>query len=453
MEKDYQGGFIFLFDKNNATLIKQSKLMTEDFLHYLWRYQKFNKPITQLATGESLQINQPGYHNHQAGPDFSDARIIIDGQQWAGQVEIHLKSSDWYRHGHQQDLAYDAVILHVVYEHDREVHRSDGSAIPTLSIQGCFDENLYWRYEQLIQNENFIPCEKQLSEVDTFLTEAMLERSIIERMEHKTHDLSQLLEHNKGDWRRTFYQWCWRSFGLTVNAAPMLQLARMVEETTLARHRENEQAVDALFLGSSGLLLASEPQEEYENILRREYQFLKRKYNLRDMQPSVWKYARLRPPGFPDIRIVQAACLFRQEPELFSKVLEGASAKDLETITELHLHPYWQQHYRLGKVSKPHRAAPGRDFWQRWIANAVVPFLFLYGSQKGLEPMRQKALQWLQALPFEKNKITLNFKQLGILPSLDGYYSQSVLHLYKEYCLKKGCLKCLIGNQLLKKMP
>lgn len=425
--------------------------MTEDFLHYIWRYQKLYTSKLHTTKGEDLQIVNPGFLNQDAGPDFDNARIYINGQQWAGKVEIHMRSSDWYRHGHQHDAAYNGVILHVVYEHDKPVYRQNEELIPTLTLKGIIDENLYWRYEQLIQNQNFIPCENQLGSVDSFMWSTMLERVLVERLEQKSESLEKIVLRNRGNWNRSFFDWVCRSFGLPVNAAPMLQLARMIDENWIDKHRNNPLQIEALFLGVSGLLEGEMPHD-YGKTLKKEFEFLKSKYHLRVMPAEVWKYARLRPPSFPDLRIAQCSRFLATHANIFATVLQLNTVKEIKTLFTFSMPDFWQNHYKLIKKSATHNALPGKNFQERFIINALVPFLFLYGRQKGHDEMAQKAFLLLEQLPFENNKVTLGFKQRGVTAGNTAQASQALLQLKKQYCDAKACLRCSIGNHLLKQI-
>lgn len=425
--------------------------MTEDFLHYIWRYQKLRTTRLETTGGQEIQIANPGFLNQDSGPDFDNARIYLSTQQWAGKIEIHMRSSDWYRHGHQHDAAYNGVILHVVYEHDKPVYRQNAELIPTLELRGIIDENLYWRYEQLIQNQNFIPCENQVDQVDSFRWSTMLERTLVERLEQKSEVLAKIVERNKGNWNRSFFDWVCRSFGLPVNAAPMLQLARMMNENWIDKHRHNPQQLEALFLGVAGLLPA-QMHHEYGQALKSEFRFLKAKYNLRIMPSEVWKYARLRPPSFPDLRIAQCSRFLAAHAGLFSTILETSDVRGLKALFTFEMSPFWQKHYKLIKQGAAHNPLPGKDFQERFIINALVPFLFLYGRQKGLDQHVQHAFLLLEQLPFENNKVTLDFKQMGIPVGIAAHQSQALLQLKKQYCDTKACLRCTIGNYLLKQM-
>jgi len=420
--------------------------MTEDFLHYLWKFQLFDKRNLQTSSGEPLQIVHPGYHNHNAGPDFSEARVHIGEQQWAGNLEIHIHSSDWLKHGHQHDQAYENVILHVVYQHDEEIQDKNGQTIPVLQLKGLFDEYQYWRYEQLMQAGDEIPCASQFKQVDDFLKESMLERTLIERLELKSEEIVKLWEQNQKDWNETFYQWMARGFGLKVNAQPMLMLGSWLPQKVLAHHKDSLFQLEALLFGVSGLL---QDQDDYAEELKKEFNFLAKKYQLESMDPVIWKYARLRPAGFPDVRIGQFAALIHRSENLFSKILGVGSVKILRQLVSDSPSVYWREHYRFGKLHKRSKAGMGQAFQNTLVINVIVPFLFIYGKVKNESFYQQRAFDLLDQLPAEDNKVVRIYSELGA-EATTAFSSQALLQLHKFYCSRKKCLNCRIGIQLLK---
>lgn len=422
--------------------------MTEEFLHYLWKFRLIDPKDLRTAEGELLQIVHPGHHNHNAGPDFSNARIQIGQQLWAGNLEIHVQSSDWLKHGHQNDEAYDNVILHVVYEHDKDLPDKSGNKLPVLELKGRFDEYRYWKYEQLVQTKDIIPCAGQLPAVDNMVKESMLERVLVERLEAKAALVLELWQQNNKDWNETFYQWMARGFGLKVNAEPMLMLARNLPQSILARHKDNLFQLEALLFGVSGLL--NESEDDYARELTREWKHLSQRHGLEALEASMWKYSRLRPPSFPDVRIGQFAALIHRSENLFSRVLGTGSLQVLKQLLSDSPSVYWREHYRLGVPHKRTKAGMGEAFQQILIINVVVPFLFIYGKLKDESFYRQRALDLLDQLPAEDNKIIRNFKSLKISVN-SAFASQAVLQLNNEYCSLKKCLNCSIGIHLLKK--
>lgn len=422
--------------------------MTEEFLHYLWKFQHFSKANLLSEAGEPVQIIHPGQHNHNSGPDFSNARIQIGEQLWAGNLEIHITSSDWLKHGHQNDEAYGNVILHVVYENDVDVPDQNGQPIPVLVLKGRFDEYLYWKYEQLVQTKEVIPCASQFPQVDSFIKESMLERVLVERVEQKSEQILKIWEQNNKDWNATFYQWMARGFGLKVNAEPMLVLARSLPQSVLAKHKDNLFQLEALLFGVAGLLEGAEG--DYAPQLQKEFDFLKKKYKLVPLKKSIWKYARLRPPSFPDVRIGQFAALIHRSENLFSKVLGLGSLKVLNQLLSDSPSIYWREHYRFGLPHDRTKAGMGEKFQQILVINVIVPFLFIYGKVKDESFYKQRAFDLLEQMAAEDNKITRIYKNLG-LEMGSAFYSQASIQLHNNYCSPKKCLNCSLGIQLLKR--
>lgn len=423
--------------------------MTEDFLHYLWKFQRFKKSRLSTTQGDAVEIIHQGFHNHNAGPDFGEARIKIGDQLWAGQVEIHIESADWYKHGHQHDEVYTkAVILHVVYKHNKEVLREGGEIIPTLELSGLFDEYLYWRYEQLVQNKDFIPCAGQVRKVDDFIKTQVLERVLVERLERKTQVINEILKFNQGDWDTTLYHWMACGFGLKVNVEPMLQLARSVDWRITQKLKDNELALEAIFLGNAGLLEKAE-EDDYMKSLKLEYNHYSLKYSLQPLNSSVFKYSRLRPPAFADFRIALFAAFCRSGNLGLSKILGSGTLSDLQAVFRNSANEYWKEHYRCGKATKAHKPELGEGSISIMIINVVVPFLYLYGQKKGENFYKQRALDLLDQVDPEQNRITSGFKTLNFT-NISAFESQAILELYRAYCTPKKCLNCGIGNQLLK---
>ncbi len=421
--------------------------MTEEFLHYLWKFQLFEKAGLQTTAGESINIIHPGYHNHDAGPDFSEARIQLGQQLWVGNLEIHIKSSDWLRHGHQRDAAYKNVVLHVVYEHDKEVLNHNEQPLPVLELKGLFDEYLYWRYEQLIQHSDPIPCAPQFKQVDNMIVESMLERSLVERLQQKSERIMELWDANGKDWNETFYQWMAHGFGLKVNAEPMLMLARQLPQGILARHKDNLFQLEALLFGVSGML--TDNDDDYALELKKEFEFLARKYQLGAFDPVIWKYSRIRPAAFPDLRIGQFAALIHRSENLFSKILGLGSMQVLNQLLGDSPSLYWREHYRFGLPHKRAGGGMGERFQQLLVINVIVPFLFIYGRLRDEAFYQQRAFDLLDQMAGEDNKVTRIYRALG-LSITSAFSSQAVLQLHNSYCSPKKCLNCSVGTFLLK---
>lgn len=423
--------------------------MKEDLLHYVWRMQLFNRQELRTTCGQTIRVNTAGTLNTNAGPDFLNARLNIGGTEWAGNVEMHLRASDWLRHQHEQDRAYDNVILHVVLQEDCIIKGADGHRIPCLEMQRRIPRRLPVHYQRLLQNEQWIPCQAQFQQASSITKQAWLDRLAVERLEAKAQIIHNRLIANKGDWEKTFYECLARSFGGKVNADPMDALARAVPLNIIGKHRDRLFQIEALLFGQSGLLNEG-LTDDYPQRLQKEYQFLAKKYQLRTLPGSTWKFLRMRPAGFPTIRIAQLAGLLYQSKHLLSKVLAAQDTTELENLFEVKLSNYWQYHYTFDVASKKRAKSLGRNTIHSIVVNTIAPFLFVYGQQKGADHFRERALDWLEALPAEDNRITRNWSELD-MPAASALQSQALLQLKSQYCSRKRCLECAIGNNILQR--
>ena len=422
--------------------------MREDFLQFIWRTRRFNHRNLFSTAGEAIEIIRPGHYNRDAGPDFQNARIKIGTTLWVGQVEIHLRSSEWKRHRHQENKAYDSVILHVVMKEDIPIYRSNGSRIPCLELRSHISRAVLSRYQYLLENISWIPCAKQVEHVAPLTIHAWLDRLLVERLEQQTRLIAQRLELNGNDWELTFYQYLARSFGLKVNMDPFEQLARNTPLLLLWKHKGSLFQIEALLFGQSGLLLDSQ-EEDYPKRLKREYEFLQRKYGLEPMSGVAWKFFRMRPNGFPTIRIAQFARFIYQTDHLFSKILAIQNVEEIIHLFDIKLSGYWTNHYRFNQVAPQKKKVLGKATIQRFIINTIVPFFFLYGSLRVKERYKQLALDLLEELGPESNRIVRQWALHGV-KALNAAQSQGLLQLKKNYCDRKRCLDCAIGTQLLK---
>jgi len=421
--------------------------MTEDFLHYLWKYQNFNSAFKATSRGQKLKVIQPGFHNHDSGPDFLEAKIYLDNQLWVGQVELHVKSSDWYRHKHQYDPVYQNVILHVVYEDDQPVYLNAEEEVPCIVLKGCFDEYLYWRFEQLMQNKESIACASSFKGVDDIVKSSMIDRLIAERLQAKSAALEDILKETQGDWQESFYRFLAYGLGLKVNAEPMLVLSRACPSRLWRPFRNQPKLMEAFFFGQAGLL---KEQDDYAVELGEQYSFLQLKYGLSPMEGNVWKYSRMRPPAFPDFRLAQLVGLLQKREFLATEILEIKEEAGLRQLLGLDENSYWQRHYRLGRLSaREHKNTFGEQAYRAIAINVMVPYLFLYAKKKDLPEYQERALGFLQALPAEENKITRIYAALGTKAG-SALESQALLQWYKFYCTSKKCLNCSVGNRLIK---
>lgn len=421
--------------------------MKEELLHYVWRTKRFDWNHLHTTQGEPIQILYFGDYNTHAGPDFLNARIRIGETTWAGNVEMHLRASEWLRHGHASDKAYENVILHVVLEEDVPIARASGERIPCLEMKTLIAPKLSAKYLELLHSEYWIPCQAQFAQVSEMTRTLWLERLLVERLEQKTAIIAEVLSQNQQHWEETFYQLLARNFGVQVNTEPFELLAKSTPLLLLAKHKNSLMQIEALLFGQAGLL-ENEFEEDYPKQLKKEYAFLQKKYGLTPIRGESWKFGRLRPASFPTVRIAQFATLIFQSNHLFSKVLAAISVEEIENMLELKLSNYWLTHYRFDKESQKHVKKLGKNMIHLIIINTIAPVLFLYGKWKQEDRYKDRAFALLEQLPPEANQVIEHWKTLGVEPA-SAYQTQALLQLKKHYCDAKKCLNCAIGNAIL----
>ena len=421
--------------------------MNEAFLHFVWKYQIFN-PQLSTTDDQPVEVLQAGRHNTDAGPDFTNARLKIGATTWAGNVEIHLKASDWYHHNHQNDPAYSNIILHVVFENDSEILDRNQNPIPTIELKGMIHEELYKKYFYYINNKLWIPCEKDITQVKPITIQAWMERLFVERMERKTGGIHTLYNHNNKSLSDTFYQLLAGNFGFKTNEQPFLMLARYLPVSVLGKHKNSLFQTEAMLYGCAGLL-DEEFSDAYPNQLKQEFKFLQSKYGLAAMQPHLWKFLRLRPTNFPTVRISQFAALFVKSGNLLSGLMEAASAREIKTFFDVKASSYWDDHYNFDKSSNKRTKSLGEAATDILIMNSMVQFMFFYSKVKGDQSYRDKAIQIMLELKPEKNHIISKWSEIGI-KAKNAFETQALLELKNNYCKQKQCLRCSIGTKLLR---
>ena len=421
--------------------------MTEDFLQFIWKHGLFHQEEITTTTGEKLEIINRGTPNPDAGPDFFNAQIRIGETLWAGNIEVHLKASDWYRHLHNKDKAYQNVILHVVRNADVDVWNHTDNKIPCIILDYTprYEEN----YRALVHNENWVPCAPHIKKIAPERISIFLNGLMIERLQEKTREILQRLEQNQGNWSETFYQFLARNFGFKVNALPFEMTARSLPLSILGKHRDNLFQLEALLYGQAGFLTDEFLGDDYFMELREEYLFLAKKYHLQPIEKFMWKFLRLRPVNFPTLRISQFAQLIHKSRNLFSKIMETENLSTLEPLFNLQSSSYWNYHYHFNRPSSNRPKSLGKSTFQNIIINTVVPFLFTYGDYQNISIFRDRALGWLEELPAEYNSIITNWKDLGV-PIQNAFDSQALLRLKHSYCNSLRCLNCPIGLQIIK---
>lgn len=421
--------------------------MTEEFLYYVWKYRHFPQHL-KLFDGEDCTIIDPGDHNKDAGPDFFNAKIKIGNTIWAGNVEIHVKSSDWYAHNHQNNCAYENIILHVVFENNENIYRSNKELIPVLELKDKFNMSLYAQYSDFMSNRNWIPCEKMLPSVSRFVVNNWLDRTMVERLESKAADIEKQLNFNGNDWDQTFFELLAKSFGFKVNTIPFELLAKSLPLKILLKHKDNKFQLEALLFGQSGLI-ETKRNDDYPVRLYKEYSFLKKKYKLNPVEQHLWRFMRLRPSNFPTIRLAQFAEFMFKSSFLFSQVLEVEKFQELVDSFDVSTNEYWNNHYVFDKVSPSRYKRLGKNAINLIIINSVVPLLFLYGRIHGKQLLIDRSLKFLDTIPGESNAIIRNWSDLG-LSTHTSFNTQALLQLKKFYCNKRKCLECGIGNEIFK---
>ena len=421
---------------------KQKHIMKETFLYYLWEHRLITRTLI-TNTKQPVQVINPGYRNMDSGPDFLEARIIIGEQLWAGNVEIHVRTSDWNRHGHQHDKAYNNVVLHVVYEHDTDVNE-----IPVLEVKGHFELELLEQYERLIASRHWIACERSLEQVSPFVKLSCLDRMAIERLEDKSNAVAKLLNANKFDWEDTLYRLLLRYFGLKVNNEAFEYLANILPFKTLLKHGDQLLQVEAMLMGCAGFL-NHEFQEQYPMLLKREFNVMRAKFGLLAMPEARWKFMRMRPVNFPTVRLAQLAQMIHLNGCLFSKIKEAEDVAEAKRLFNVKASDYWDTHYRFENESEYKPKHLGEETANVLMINAVVPLIFCYGKFHKEDSYCEKALRFLEEIDAEDNNIIRQFNAIG-MTTCNAMQSQALLQLYNIYCKRKRCLECRLGNVLLK---
>lgn len=422
--------------------------MHEDFLHYLWKHKKIDVLNLVTTDFETIEIVSVGQHNLNSGPDFFNAQLRIAEQHWAGNVEIHLKSSDWFLHNHETDKAYDNVILHVVWEHDTDVFRKDNSKLPTLVLKNFVNEATIKNYHALINNkEQWINCENDFGKVEEFIIQNWLERLYIERLESKTELILKHLKKSNNDWESVLFKMLAKNFGLKVNGDAFLSLANSVDFSVIRKLQSNIEQLEALFFGQANLLNETIEDVYYKN-LKNEYNYLKQKFKLNNDGVLPFQYFRLRPINFPTIRIAQLAMIYGSQQNLFSKLIGLNKLKDFYSIFSNHTTEFWQSHYTFSKLSKPMKKSISKSFIDLLLINTIIPLKYCYQKQNGIDN-HEDILELIQEIKSEKNGIVDKFQSLKPV-SISAMESQALLQLKNLYCDKNKCLQCLIGNNILK---
>lgn len=422
--------------------------MKEDFLHYLWKFKKFDTLNLKTVNNEEITIVNVGQYLELAGPDFFNAQIVIGAQKWAGNVEIHIKSSDWYVHHHEKDAGYENVILHVVWEHDVAVFRSDNSEIPVLALKEYVEKATLENYQSLMTPKSWIFCEKQLKDVDEFALKNWQERLFFERLERKSQPIFDLLEQTNQDWEGVLFCLLAKNFGLNTNGEIFYKMAQSIPFSIIRKESFEVENIEALIFGTAGLL-DSEKEDNYFKDLKFRYFYLLHKYQIEKVCIEPVQFFKHRPDNFPTIRLSQLANLYHSQQNLFSKINSLSSLKSTYELFQIAASEYWQNHYQFDKESPMKQRKLSKSFIDLIVINTIIPIQFAFAKSQGKE-ISEDLIQLLNEVVAEKNAIIEKFTSFGI-QSKTAFETQSLLQLKNEYCNKSKCLECVIGSELMKK--
>ncbi len=420
--------------------------ITEEFLHFIWKNQSLTGILLESENGGNIEVLDPGVHNMDSGPDFFNSKISIDGTTWAGNVEIHINASDWMKHGHHHDPAYDSIILHVVYFNDCIITRSNNHQVPTTLLR--FPHILWEEYMSLMNKENWIACENRLFEINPVHQVQWTSRLMVEKLTEKHLSLKALYLDSASHWEDMLNRIVFRCFGMPVNTMPFELIASQIPYTYLLRTKSDLQQLESLLFGVSGMLNKTLPADKYMEELKREYTGHQLKLQVPGIQEHLWKFMRMRPSSFPSVRIAQLSAFIHANYRLFEILKTTPSIKKLEEHLRVRAGDYWNTHYIFGKESKYQIKHTGKDFFFRLVINGIVPFMFFYGKKIKEDKYCEYAISLLEKLPAEKNVIIKNWSKFGVKAE-NSFDSQGLLHLYKEYCKHNRCLDCQFGNYLI----
>ena len=421
--------------------------MKEEFLHYLWQYKKFAFTDLKTTQNELITIINSGQYLQKAGPDFFNAQISIGNQKWAGNIEIHLKSSDWYLHQHEKDDNYNNVILHVVWEHDSPIFRKNNSEIPVLELKNYVAKEELSKYKSLTTPKSWIFCEKEIKNIDKFIFSNWQERLFFERLERKSNSIQQALQETENDWEAVLFCMLAKNFGLNTNGDAFFKVAKSIPFSIIRKEAVDVNYIEALLFGQANLF-PIEIEDNYVKELQSWYDYIVLKYKLNKLVIEPIQFFKHRPDNFPTIRLAQLSMLYHQQRNLFSKIIEAKSLHDLYQLFEVSVSDYWKWHYNFDKPSIMKEKTVSKSFKDLLIINTIVPIKFAYAKYIGKENA-EELIDLISAIAPEKNTIIDKFKSFEI-NSKSAFETQSLLQLKNEYCNHKKCLQCAIGLELIK---
>lgn len=419
----------------------------EQLLHYVWKHKIFPLKELKTTTGQQVEVIDTGLANTDAGPDFFNAKLKLDGVLWIGNIEIHERSSDWFKHGHHADTGYNSVILHIASEIDTEISRSNGERIP--QIQLICPEAVRTNYKELLETDSYPPCYRIIPSLPPFTAHSWMTALQMERFEQKATLLNERLKRCQGNWEDAFFITLARNFGFGLNGDAFETWAHRLPFRAVDKHRNDLFQIEAIFFGQAGILEDSDGDGYYLR-LKKEYTYLQHKFGLIPMDASLWRFLRLRPANFPHIRIAQLACLYHRAYGLLSRIMETETLQGVRDILKGGTSEYWLTHYTFGGSSPSRPKTLSNTSLDLLIINTVVTFLYAYGLHKGNRVLCARAGSFLEELKAENNYITRMWEQCGMKTS-NAADSQALIQLKKEYCDKKKCLYCRIGYEYLKR--
>ena len=424
--------------------------MQESVLHFIWKHQYYNISNSILDSGDSVNVLAQGISNLNAGPDFGQAKVKIKNVEWNGDVEIHIKSSDWNAHKHQFDKAYNKVILHVVWKKDKDVKREDGTILPTLELNELVDKKLLDKVDSLINSISTIPCSSQLEQVSEITVIDAIQKALAKRLQRKAQVVLTELSNAKGDWEEVAYRQFMRQMGMKVNREAFYDLAFILPYKLIRKYSHSLISIEALLFGASGLL-QSVKEHAYIKELKKEYAHLAIKHGLnRNLNPEQWKFLRLRPSNFPTLRLAQTSSLLSNSTSVFKTFSEFSTTEELFKSLKIETSSYWQSHYRFNKEAKNKVPLFGKTSSDLLLLNVVAPLLAAYSMHIDDQKYMDKAVELTEYLKPEQNRILKEWKSAGV-KATNGGESQGLIELYTEHCKNKSCLTCGIGFSIINK--
>ncbi len=419
----------------------------ERLMQYVWQHRLWIQHDLTTVDGQRVSIIDPGRLNTDSGPDFFNAKISIDGHLWVGDVEIHVKASDWHRHGHDGDPAYDSVILHVVDRDDTIIRRSNGEALPQMRMP-C-EPQFHDYYRDLVGRSDIdMPCAADIAALPPLHLGAWLDALAYERIYDKVDRINGILQRFRGDWESAAYVTVARALGFGLNGEPFERLALSLPLMFVGKHSDTPLAVEALLFGQSGLLDAPGTFGDYVGRLKREYDFLAHKFGLRRPEGMLWKMSRMRPGNFPHRRIATLAAMLSGGFRMLSRILEVTCLDEAVELFSPELSEYWATHYNFGAAVSGRVSALSRSSVAGLAINAVAPLQMAYGLSRDDSRLTDRSVELLQSLPPEANNVVRLFERAGIKVR-DAFTSQSVIQMRRQYCEQHKCLYCRIGHRML----